>query len=145
MNQFSPNGDRVPHGAIQVGIRPGPGIASGPGPVQGFPNGAVQPMQGPGPLPQQQAQISAPTLPKGAQPVPLRAAFQLGGMQQQGFMQHPQAALAAPQGQANGQEDVHTIVVELLGTDGVTYEAQYNVVSPVPSRVLGAREVPRQG
>lgn len=147
---FSPNGDKVPQGAMQVGIRPGPSLGHSQGQPQVL---AGQPIPMPGQAPQQfQAQIGAPSLPKGAQPVALRQGFQLGGPQppapgfHQGFAPYPAAAPPGP-GPAlgDGGEEVHRIIVEGQTPDGKIWEAPYDAYFPRGTKILGVREVPSQG
>jgi hypothetical protein len=81
------------------------------------------PILGQAPIGQPQAhlgQVQAPRLPMSPQPAP---------------QQQPQRALGGPDG------EVHTIVVELQGSDGKTkYFAEYDVVAPKGSKVMGVTE-----
>jgi hypothetical protein len=105
----------------------------------------------------QQAQIGQGNTPKGAQPVSLmgmpvqglpilgqQAVGQQAALGQaqtprlpiapQSAPQQPQRALGGPDG------EVHTIVVELQGGDGKKYFAEYDVVAPRGSKVMGVTE-----
>lgn len=148
---FSPNGDRIPHGAMPVGIRPGPGVAPGPQPL---PGGGMPHIQAPNPaMAQHQAQISAPTLPKGAQPVRLRgmnspmAAPPQAPMTQAPAMPRfqgptPQAALAGPAPRMESGSEIRTLVIEIAGADGRRYDSAIEIeMPPGGGRFLGVREV----
>lgn len=153
-NNFAVQGGRnVPQGAVPLGMKPGQAPALlgqqftvGVQPVQGvFPGAPAQAIPGQ----QQQAQISSPQLPKGAQPVRLH---QMAGPipQQQGIMpqaapqqvlpQRPVAPQAAPPPQPQlGGTEVRTVVVEGLGPDGMKYTAEFDAVFPAGTKLLGVR------
>lgn len=160
-NSFQPQGKGIPQGAMQVAIRPG----GGPNLGAHFAVG-VQPGQGvhqaPGhAVPQMQAQISAPSMPKGAQPVPL-VQHQLAGAAPQAPAAPPgppipQRQAFAPMAHALGQQnqlrpapalqqqpqqgDRMVVPVEIVGEgpDGRTYTAGYEAEFPAGTKILGVR------
>lgn len=77
-------------------------------------------------------------MPKGAQPVPL-AGSQPGNLAPR-LPMSPQAAPALGQKAPPGQE-VHVIKVHLEGPDGKPLSAEWEVVAPRGSKVLGVTEV----
>jgi hypothetical protein len=162
MNQFAPQGAKVPQGATQINVRPpgGPQLGAHFAVNGGAPVQSTVP-QGGQPVGQQsQAQIGQPSMPKGAQPVRLAASpdplQQAQGVvppgapmpaapapapvpalgQQQPPVLQPQPQ---PQAQPQPQTDVFQVVVEGKGLDGRTYLAEFDAVFPPGTKILGVR------
>lgn len=102
------------------------------------------PVMSQAPLPSHnQAQIGQSNAPKGAQPVSLMGA---APVQQQILGQGPKLPMSPqPSGAHLGSGDqndgeVHTIMVEGLGSNGKKYVAEFDAVFPKGTKVLGVTE-----
>lgn len=95
------------------------------------------------PLPSHnQAQIGQSNAPKGAQPVSLMGAAPI---QQQILGQPPRLPMSPAPSAHLGSGDqndgeVHTIMVEGLGSNGKKYVAEFDAVFPKGTKVLGVTE-----
>lgn len=79
-------------------------------------------------------------MPKGAQPVPLAGAPQLGNSTPK-LPMSPQVTAASQGQKAPPGQEIHTIKVHLEGPDGKPLTAEWDVVSPRGSKVMGVTEV----